>query len=893
MVMRSSEALGFTTASGQGQVRQSSGGGTVSPDKAKFTTGEAYQTVKQGKTSTADRIISSLLPLGQKLAENAFKDELEEKYLQGVQAAAQGKTEAELETNPITAAWTKAGYRDTAGRLAVSQHQAQLQLDMPKLAQGTPEDFRRYMDEKRKPLMNQLSGMSRQQRAALFAQVANDEVASQKKYTAARAAWILDQEQKSIQQAITVRRGNLDAAKGNIELYKEEVNGFVGAIYKDVWQNPKLTVAMREDMTRQAAEFAASSDNVAVYEALKSTQVKFDDGKTGTMMSRLSFEDQIKVDKAHRASMDRVKVTRAADFETWVAASTVAWQDPAIGATESYEEVDAQLRVAESSGILGPGKRESVLKAFFKAKATNIDNGVLAKAYAAGDQQTMFQRGKTQDDGLKAWLKANKGSDLPSVVNGLMTIGNNSGMDSALTQAGEYLKPAFAQLGYGDDIDPNSAAMVTNTLSALAIADKTNPGAKAKFLQALSSEQQDMALYMSELQAEGVADPLTVTRMARAKQLQDKQTGGLRAEMVANAKKEDAVVVQEIDDRQLLGTISLTAKSWFSADAEARKRMGTGRAWFENADRTAEVRAQGQIALAEELAIIGQSNPTMSASSRKSKALAAIAARTVDTESGPLTMPRGQSVQSYFGVPQYADQKFVGQAIDTMMQPQEGNRLAWSVDPTNKLLFRELNGKGQVVKSGIIDPKTVAPVVQEQLDKEAAKASTQVGPGVTVQGVQFNGLNTANAEPAAMLQLRRDIVASEGVRDEAYKDANGKSFGVGVHSSNNHYQPPLGRDGKYTPEQIRDTFMKASNDAAEVAQRSMRSIGVEGTEYLRLFGELAYQSPKSARDPDLLAHIALGNKQEAVQALMATPAFKNSPDSRKAVYLAKLKSAMR
>lgn len=890
MVLRTSQAIGLAPTQGPGQVRQGTGGGTVRPDVAKFSSGKDLR-----GESTTDRILSSLLPAGQKFAENAFKEETEEQYLRGVSAAAAGRSEDELETNPITSDWVKAGYRDTAGRLAVSQQQAQLQLDMPRLAQGTPEQFKQYMDEKRKPLVDQLNGMSKRQRAAMFGQLANDEVAGQKKYTTARAAWILDQEQKSIQQSLTVRRGNLDAAKGDMGLYQAEVDGFVGSIYKDVWQNPKLTEGLRQDMTRQAMEFASSSDNVAIYDAMKNTVVSFADGKQGTMMSRLSFEDQIKVDKAHRSSMDRVKVTRAADFETWVAASEAAWQDPNIGATETYEEVDGQIRVAEASGILAPGKRESILKSFFKAKATNIDNGVLAKAYAAGDQQTLFDRSKNPDDGLKAWLKTQKGQPLPQTVQGLMVIGNNTGQDTALVKAGELIKPAFASFGYSDEIDPTNAQLVTNTLQALTVAEQTNPGARSKFIQTLEPAQQDMALYLTEAQKEGIADPVTAIKYARSKQLQDKQTGGLRSEAVANARKEDAAVVQEIDDRQLLGTISQTAKSWFSADAAAKKRLGTGRMWFENADRTAEVRAQGQVALAEELAIVGQTSPFMSSSSRQSKALASMAARTVDTESGPLIMPRGQSLQSYFGVPAYADQGYVGKAIDTMMKPQDGNRLAWNIDPNNKLIFRELNDKGLVVKSGIIDPKSVAPVVQTQLDEEAAQASKQVGPGVVQQGVRFNGLNTANVPAGDMLSLRRDLVLSEGVQNKKYADgkAGESSFGVGIHQSNNHYQPPINRDGTYTEQQINDTFMRASNDAAELAQKSMNSIKVQGGDYLRFFGELAYQSPGSARDPDLLAHISLGNKQEAVTALMQTAAYKNSPDDRKARYLAKLKAAMR
>lgn len=896
MVLRTSGQLNISTPQGAPQVRQS-GVGSVNPDVRKFSQGQAGGTAPETQ-GTSDRIIDSLIPLGQKVAQTAFKEQLESKYLEGVQAAAQGQSEEELSTNPLTADWTKAGYRDTIGRVAISQHQAQLQLDLPRLAQGTPEQFKQYMDEKRKPLQDQLEGMSKQQRAAMFGQMANDEVSAQKKYTTTRAAWILDQEEKSIQQSMTVRRGNLDAAKSDMQLYQHEVNGFVGAIYKDVWQNPKLTPKMQMDMTRQAAEYASSSDNVAVYDALKNTEVAFADGTKGTMMSRLSFEDQVKVDTAHRSAVDRVKVTRSQDFETWAAATKVALDDPNSTQVFTFDEIDKQLKVADSSGILGSGKREAMMTSLFKNLARNGDNAVLAKAYATGDQGAMFSRGKSQEDGLNAWLKVNKDAPLPQVVQGLMVIGNNSGMDSALTKAGEYLKAPFATLGNQDEVLPENAKIVSDTLSALTIAEKTNPGARAKFLQSMSSEQQDLALFMTEAQKEGNTDPLTITKIARAKVLQNQSSGGLISELRAKAIKEDAPVVQEIDDYQLLGMLSVKAKNWIGMGPSDKQRLSTGRGWYESADRTAEIRAQGQVALSEELDTIRRNSPFLSADSRRTKALAAVAARAVDTESGPLIMPRGQTVQSYFGVPEYADRAMVGQAIDTMMKPADGNRISWSISPDNKLLFKELNGSNQVVpnsngmSSGILDPKAVAPFVQQQLDKEAAKASNEQGPGVTVQGVQYNGLNTANVEPKHMLALRGDIVKSEGVSKTPYADSGGTSFGVGIHQTNNHYQrPPPG--GTYSDGQISDTFMRASNDAAELAQKSMRSIKVEGEAYLRFFGELAYQSPKSARDPDLLAYISLGDKAGALKALKETKAYKGSKAERQAVYVSKLETAMR
>lgn len=885
-VLRTSEPQGQQQGYRAPQVR-----GTaitdVRPDFARYQEGE----------STSDRIVGSMFKAGGQLAEKAFNNDLEEKYLEGVQAAATGKSESDLETNPLTADWTKAGYRDTMGRNAMAQSQAKLATDMPTLVQGTPEQFAEYMASNRKPLVDQLGGMSKQQRAAQFGQLALDQAAATKRYTAGRTAYVMQQEQASIQTSLSARRMNMDAAKGDPELYMTEVNGFVSSLYKDVWQNPKLTNAARIDMTQQAAEFAASSDNVAVHAAMQTMKFDFPDGTSGPMLSKLPWDAQVKVDKAQRSAMDRVKVVRAGEFETWAAASTAAWEDKTVGVNQTYEEVVGQLDKAQSAGILSVGKRESILGSYFKAVARNNSNGRAAQAYATGDTAAMHGMNVTPEQGLAAFMKATKDQPMDKVVGQLLATGNNNGMDNALTAAGTLLKPAISQLGYSDEINPDNAKLVYQTAAALQQSYTTNPGAYSKFMQGMDSDAQDMFMYMREAQANGMADPLTVVKWSRAQILQDKQAGGVRTARVAAAQKEDATAVQDIGDRQLLGTLSQSAKAFISADADTRKRLGTGRAWFESEDRTAEVRATGQLAYAEELALVAKTNPFMSASGRQSKALASLGARTVDTESGPLIMPKGQSLQSYFGVPAYADQEFVGKAIDGLYKPADGNRIAWTTTADNQLLYRELSKDNKIVKSGLVDPKQVAPKVQENLDKEAAAAATHSGPGVVVKStngasVQFNGTNTAGVDAGAMLQLRRDIVQSEDIKDTAYPDAGGKSFGVGIHQTNTHYQAP-GPTGKYTQGQINESFLKASDDAARTAVKVMTNANVKGDAYLRLFGELAYQSPNSARDPELLAYISLGSKDGAMRALKATPAYKNSPTERQASYVRKLEQAMR
>jgi hypothetical protein len=201
-----------------------------------------------------------------------------------------------------------------------------------------------------------------------------------------------------------------------------------------------------------------------------------------------------------------------------------------------------------------------------------------------------------------------------------------------------------------------------------------------------------------------------------------------------------------------------------------------------------------------------------------------------------------------------------------------------------------------------LDSKAVGIKVQENLTKDAETAANHIGPGEVIyskgQGawVQANGQNTAGFEPGAMLQLRKDIVASEGITTTAYDDGSvvkgNRAFGVGISQTGKRFEEPRGTGGVYTQEQINESFMQASNDAAETASRVMRGVNLNGSDWLRFFGELAYQSPASARDADMLTYIKLGDKDGAELALRSTNAYKNSPPSRQEAYLKKLKKAM-
>jgi hypothetical protein len=888
-VLRESSPANPVSRATAPDIRQTSGGSVKQPDVRKFLK----------EPSTADLLLDSVVKVGSQVASQAWEVQKEEAYIDGVRQAAVVESEQDLQSSPFMSDWSTSGFRDTKGRLEQAEYAAAIPTIIAEaLTKPDPKvAFQSAIAERQRKLTTTYEGMSRKARAASFAQNATDIQTSQAMFTKEYAKWGIAQEEKSLMSAFTARRSLMDESKDDQKAYAKASESFAAGVYTDIWLNGKLPQANKVELTKQALQFAASTDNVQAYNLLKERQFDFPDGTSGTVMQQLPFEDQLELDKAQRTSMARSKGIRAAAFEDTMARQRAEWSDKnGPGPTISYDQLSAQLDEAQDAGILGVGKRESVLKEYFTAAARNSPNSAMGQAYAAGDFPTVARLGGTEEDGLKAYMKANAGMPYQQQVQALLAIGNNSGMGSAFTKAGELMASTVGQLGYSEEINPEAASTAHAFILALDQAETTNPGAYTRMLGGLSPDNQNMILLMREAQRTGdIADPALAVQWARTK-LKDGKGPAATAARTANAKV-DAKVVQELDTTSWYELID----SNFGNEAVVRPEKGF---WFENTERLATITGQSKIVLAEEHDRVNLLSPFLSDSSRRDKAMAAAAARAVETDSGPVFMPPGQNIHSYFKAPQIADKAYISRAINEILQLEPGQRVEWSTSQIQgaPMLYRVFNEDGAILPSASLDPASIGVRVKENLETDAAVAVGEIGPGKRVSGsggayVQFNGQNTAGFAPGSMLKLRDDIVASEGVSGAAYGDGKvvkgNKAFGVGISQTGKRFQAPLGRDGQYMQSQIDNSFMEASNDAAESASRIMRGTGLVGDEWLRFFGELAYQSPASARDTDMLAHIQLGNKDSAEAALRATNAFKNSPASRQEAYLNKLKKAMK
>jgi hypothetical protein len=97
------------------------------------------------------------------------------------------------------------------------------------------------------------------------------------------------------------------------------VGDFTKSLYANVWQNPKLTDELRQNMTVEAAQFALSENHLRVFDALQNMEVTFADGSKGKMFDRLSRDDRVKLANARRFADDRMNVVQQYDWKRQIA----------------------------------------------------------------------------------------------------------------------------------------------------------------------------------------------------------------------------------------------------------------------------------------------------------------------------------------------------------------------------------------------------------------------------------------------------------------------------------------------------------------------------------------------------------------------------------------------
>ena len=823
-----------------------------------------------GDDTWRDKMLEGMLSQGQQVLTKMADVELSNLYLEGQAAAGVVASEDELQGNPLTRDWKVAGYRDTMGKLALADNEAQFVADLPMLREKGPEELQQYLSERRSKLLPALGSMSREARAAAAGQLLLQDRAATKHWTTEHTKFIIDQKSQAVHtqwstSMKTLSSAQLQAAVGDMpeDAYKAKLQNTAGTMVSSVWMDGTLPSPVKQKLTFEMLQAALANDQVSLYDYVQANPIPDGKGGSTTLTARLDGEQQLKLSNAYREAMQRTSDSRnmfrmeqLANFEAQVDAGTF---------TGTYSDVKAMLDPMVLNKTINGERRSALLNKYLDKQYKNELNTTLSAAVLSGDINAVLSSGKHIEDGVKA-LEATmaRGKVTPAQrLNTWLQVGVN-GLDEGFKKAGEILGVSLRQMVSSTDGTVLPQHMETFRTINEALRKQEGPGRENSRIQLLSGLGEEDRMFAEQIMRR-VDDGATLDEaVQRAKAVQAQDDGLSPAARAARASGSNAKLSKAIDSVEPRGLLS-TAGTWVKAalgskDAAADLKlrptsfMNDRDHWFDNSPTVHFYTEQVRQSLRTEADNVLLLRPSASPEEALSVAKANVAARTITTSQGPVVLPRNINLQETFGVGP-GNQAAIGKAIDGMLTETVADS-RWQVAfAQGRLHAQEFDKDGKRVGNGMfIEPANIRSRILEDTAKEAKVADEQFGAGRTYKKngleIKFNGMNTAGVPVGWMHGLRTNLVLHEGVRDTPYEDLSGAkdkagnkimTVGVGVSSHNPRY-PKVGPDGKVSSEEATRSFNEASNDAAQAGAAVTRSLGVNNQASFMLMSELAYQS---------------------------------------------------
>lgn len=848
----------------------------------------------QWKGKLIEALTGQLAPLAKQYTETTQMEE----YLRGQSQAGQIQSEAEIQGNPLTRDWAVAGYRDVMGNLQIADTDAQMAIDMKQLREQSPEKMQEYLAERRAAITANLSGMSREQRGSAFAKLLLSDRAAISKHAAEHQGFILDQKVRPVREQMLVDTAELEDVRKKAmvdpalykDAYTKKLENTVGNMVTNIWNDPTLPKEVKQSFTVEALQHALNTGGVDVYNYFNNTQIDTGRGQKMRVLSMLDDKDTVKLSNQFKAAMQETaldrnmnELNRKADIESQMRDGTYQG---------TQDEVQQNANLWRAAGILRTQEAyEAHMQEYASMRSKVNDEARAASAFLTGNTQELANLNKTPQQALEAVEKRFAKQQLPlhARATQLLNVGERYGMADAYKAVGKYLGPAMMQLGNADGtINMDNAALFTAVTNRIAQAeDKGDRKAYTDLLEGMTPEQKKQMLTIRAYVGENLPVDEAMRRTAADQAKYAAMDPAMRAAM-APSREDITKALSEYDSQ---GTVMRTLRGMWDSTKGALAPNETP--WF-NDPRLAErqvANMRGEILM--EASNLSMTNPGMSAENLVNFAASNVKGRTVGTSQGPLTLPRGANLHSYFGVAPSVAPERIGAAIDTILKPsQKGNRMEFEATPQG-VRFREITPDGsRTPQVGILDAKSVSAAVNERMQAEAARANRVYGSGVnfTKNGITatFNGENTVAMQEPLMYAFRKNLVKNEGVRGEVYKDQKGiPTVGVGLTGD---YMPKAGPDGKISEAALNAGFKRASNDAAAAGLRAAEATGLTNDNAILLFSELGYHSGTGFLDKfksyqETVRAMQTGDVQAAQEQFKKTPAYGVSGAERRKHYM--------
>jgi len=902
--------------------------GAARVDVGKFD--KSYDLSSGQAEASSSRLLNTILDVGGKLANQLADRSIEEAYLDGVAKAGTIKEEGELQGNPLTRDWQVAGFRDTMGKLAAADREAQIALDMKKQREVSPEKFNEYLSNSRKDLLPKLDGMSFEQRKSMFAQQVFSERAAIKKHSAEHYEYQLELRNNALNQGYSRVSEALAAAKkpgpgiDAREGYKAATDTAFAYIRNMYTDRQLQESGLATKLLPQFAGRAIEEGNFDLYNQILNTTVEQPDGSKRPMADALAYEDRIKLSKAYTTEMQKTEGIRNTNYIAEVETLRGQFENPAVP-MPTYEEVRATLDrgMQEHSGYMTQAKYGDVLGDWQKAGAKRGNEVALGQAFETGNVAALHALG---GDAPAAWM-ATVGRKLPpaEATRRLARIGLDTGQMSAFKIMGDMTRTAWNAMATKDKIDPEQASMIDSTLTFFSKATgKHMDGALTQYLTAFTEEERAFILSTKANHDRGL-DGAAALSQAKDQAVEfAKMSPGMRNAMKTKADAENAKLVSEsraqgpLDQvfNAVVGFMPWGVKSKADQEIAVQKGLlgqpgGVAAAFF-GSPVVETLQMQTRPVFIEVLEDVTRKNPGADADQRLNLTKARMAEMSLQVKGVPVFVPMGQTPQSFFGVK--ANSAAISRALEQAAPASnKANVVSYTLDRLGNIKATEYNKEGGLVSQPwIVDPNEVRSHIDEERSKREQDFNTLNGEGITMKlgptkdPISFNGDNSANIDNRSMLEFRKDLILHEGYKNKVYADLGGRpnkrtgkpvqTVGIGLSDTNDWYPKP-DAEGRITPQQAQESFIRASDDAARIASRVLTNTRVVNDASFKLWADLAYQAGgqvvKGSEYRGLREAMAKRDVASAQAALKETLGYKMAGSDRREYRLKLLQDALK
>lgn len=911
MVQRTSERLNVET--GRTPEVAVQGGGRVGPQN----TGGMFDNqvaTKHGNfiptpSGTIDPILGALFGVGMKVTDALVQQQQQQAYLDGALAVGTIESEDQLESNLLTRQWAKAGYRDTVGRLALSDYEAQVSKDMTKLRELEPKQMQAYLQGKRRELQPVIQSMSQKAREQLFSQLVTSERASLATHHQAHGEFIVNQTMNGLSSRASVLTQKLFAtgAPGSPG-YDEAATALAAYVYGDIWNGP-LPEDAKAKLIQEITESNMAQGDVSLYHFLQQAPITGPDGEETTLWAGLPPKTQAEISgKYHTA---RGKHDFRVNNQWWDMFTEVRTSlDDPNAVHPSFTDYDALLYSGVENGSISPEQRISLRERYAKNLLDNSKRFDNARAVATGNFGPLAGDDVSLEKASRDYMSVTVneyGGDLAKALPTIIRTANDTGNTVLMGQVGEYVRTSVQALvdSTGDSPPSSEQFEVIKTMTRL-IDDAQGEGMRSRelsYFAALNDEQTDMMLTVMEHVRNG-SDTETAVRKTREQF--DRLRNLTPQELQARRFKLDEDAREVFEGLETRGWISSAfgvfgelASSQIKANREISTRRFMG--WSDSQIEGAYGQLKSE--LHHELGELARTNSHLSPEALAKKAVKNVSERTfkLGDDKGVLFLPRNANLHEVFNAPAVADKQMIQQAVseqilnhpdvvgggrDDLMYSayvQDGKVSVQAIDPDGMFVM------GVTLDSDAVNG--VGELVREKVLEEDKHGSNVIGTGVEVTdpntgaSMRFNGQNSVGIRPENALEIRKSLHDFEGYRSKEYPDGKGMSVGIGLHSKEYRPKPQhFDEDGNLRPEVAEYLFYKASDDMMLAADSAIKRHGLKhDVTAQKLLTNMAYQGgtgfAQSQNVQGMLQAMAQGNEEYALMYLRRTAPYTAHKDS--------------